>query len=185
MTPAELRILVTVRSAEAKRALAGLKTVMAQIAAQVSLASTEMKGFNGVVASSVAPLRNSSKAAADLAAGLSLIGRSNAAANIKAINTASSAAQRSMGLLGKNTTSAATGMKAMNTASMNAVVGINRLSASSAKITTLGSTFKGAATGARSLNTALNGTSVSSAKAVGGLNAATAAAEPPDEPPAT
>ncbi|AKL88193.1 putative tape measure protein [Gordonia phage GMA3] len=177
MTPAELRILVTVRSAEAKKSLDGLRLMMGKIAAQTTLASTEMKAFNGVVASSVAPLKSSSAAAADLAAHLALIGKSKAAATLSGIDASASKAQRSVGLLGKNATTAATGLKAINTGSQNAAVGINRLNKSSAGIERLGTVFKGTATGVRSLNTALNQNTVSSARAVGGLNSASAAAE--------
>lgn len=75
MTPAELRILINVRAAEARRMLGKVNAALLQLEKSGDIAAGSLQRVNGVASSSTVPLRNASAAAASLARALTLMGK--------------------------------------------------------------------------------------------------------------
>ncbi|AKC02944.1 tail length tape measure protein [Gordonia phage GordDuk1] len=175
MTPAELRILVSVRAADAKKMLGQLTAAMNAIKAKTAEASASIRGFNGTLASSNGAISNTSKNAADLAANLSRVGKS--ASGVTKVSASAKSANAALAGLEKNSMKAAQNLAAIDKAATRAAAGISRISKSAPEIKALGAAFKGTAADIAAFNAALNKAATAGTRAEKTVGAAGAAAK--------
>lgn len=176
MTPAELRILVSVRSAMAKANLERLKSVISQVEAASLTAAAAVRSLTGSLTGAYMPMKNVTKEAAELAAALSLIGKGRAAAEITAVGTASASAAKGMGALNKATTGASVGLSGIYNSAARANIGIQRLVVGSERLNAVSGNFQKASLNIRGMNKALGASAPAAARATVGYDSAAAAA---------
>lgn len=174
MTPAELRILVSVRAADARKMLAKLTAAMQAIKAKTTEASVSVNGFRGDVIALGVVVKSATKDAAALSAAMSRIGKTS---GLTMVGTSAKSASGSLSALEKNALKTAHSLAGIDKASTRAAAGIKRIVAVAPQIKTLGSAFRGASADIKAFNVALSNAANAGGRAERNVSAAGAAAK--------